>query len=115
MAALYDATLEMGVADRVTIFTDSEFGRTLRPDNHVAGPGWGNHHFVLGGAVKGGEVYGKYPDMIAGPFDTDSALIPTTTHEQYQAALASWTGIAPAELLALLPGLTGSAPGFLRA
>jgi len=116
MAALYEATVEMGVADRVTIFTDSEFGRTLRPNNrHGADPGWGNHHFVLGGAVKGGDVYGKYPDMISGPFDADSALIPTTSNEQYQAALAGWTGIESAELLSLLPGLRGDAPGFLRA
>ena len=116
MAALYQATVEMGISKQVTIYTDSEYGRTLRPNgNHGTNPGWGNHHFVLGGAVLGGDVYGKYPDMVSGPFDSDSALIPTTSNEQYHAALAAWIGIAPSELPAILPGLSGSAPGFLPA
>ena len=116
MAALYQATVEMGVSKQVTIYTDSEYGRTLRPNgNHGSDPGWGNHHFVLGGAVLGGDVYGKYPDMVSGPFDSDSALIPTTSNEQYHATLAAWIGIAPSELPAILPGLSGSTPGFLPA
>jgi uncharacterized protein (DUF1501 family) len=108
MAALYRATVEMGVSRQVTIFTESEFGRTLRPNaTHGADPGWGNHHFVLGGAVRGGDVYGRFPDMISGPFDSDSALIPTTSTAQYQASLAGWIGIAPSELPSLLPELDG--------
>ena len=67
MGALYRATVEMGVSRQVTIFTESEFGRTLRPNaSHGADSGWGNNHFVLGGAVRGGEVYGKFPDMVTG-------------------------------------------------
>jgi uncharacterized protein (DUF1501 family) len=108
MAALYRATVEMGVSNQVTIFTESEFGRTLRPNaTHSSNPGWGNHHFVLGGAVRGGEVYGKFPDMVAGPFDSDSALIPTTSTAQYQAGLAGWVGIPGDELPSLLPELGG--------
>jgi uncharacterized protein (DUF1501 family) len=111
ISALYEATLEMGVADSVTIFTDSEYGRTLRPNGrHGADPGWGNHHFVLGGAVRGGELFGRYPDMVSGPFDSDSALIPTTSSAQYYAALATWLGIPAAELPELLPDLNGAPP-----
>jgi uncharacterized protein (DUF1501 family) len=57
--------------------------------------------------VRGGEIYGKFPDMVSGPFDSDSALIPTTSTAQYQAALANWLGIAPSELPSLLPELNG--------
>ncbi len=99
MAALYRATVEMGISRQVTIFTESEFGRTLRPNaTHGADPGWGNHHFVLGGAVRGGEIYGKFPDMVSGPFAPDSALVPTTSTAQYQATLAASLGISPGEL-----------------
>ncbi len=117
MAALYEATVEMGIADGVTIYTDSEYGRTLRPnDRHTAGPGWGNHHFVLGGAVRGGRIYGTFPDMIHGPFDTDSAMIPTTSQAQYQAALAAWAGVSANNLATVVPGFDGKpAPGFLPA
>ena len=109
MGALYQATVEMGISRQVTIFTESEFGRTLRPNaTHGTDPGWGNHHFVLGGAVRGGEVYGKFPDMLAGPFASDSALIPTTSTAQYQATLAGWLGISASELPSLLPELDGS-------
>ena len=117
MGALYQATVEMGVSQQVTIFTESEFGRTLRPNaTHGAAPGWGNHHFVLGGAVRGGEVYGTFPNMLSGPFAADSALIPTTSTAQYQATLAGWLGISASELQALLPDLDGRPRlGFLPA
>jgi uncharacterized protein (DUF1501 family) len=109
ISALYEATLEMKAADSVTIFTDSEFGRTLRPNTkHGADPGWGNHHFVLGGAVRGGDLFGRYPDMSAGPFDSDSALIPTTSSARYYATLASWLGVRSEELPSLLPDLDGA-------
>jgi uncharacterized protein (DUF1501 family) len=108
MGALYQATVEMGISHEVTIFTESEFGRTMRPNaNHGSDPGWGNHHFVLGGAVRGGEIYGKFPNMVTGPFDSDSALIPTTSTAQYQATLARWLGISAGELASLLPELAG--------
>ncbi len=117
MAALYEATVEMGISDQITIYTDSEYGRSLRPNgNHTAAPGWGNHQFVLGGAVRGGQVYGKYPDMLKGPFEADGALIPTTAESQYQATLAGWLGLAPVELQSLLPDLDGKPRlGFLPA
>jgi uncharacterized protein (DUF1501 family) len=111
ISGLYEAIKEMGATNSVTIFTDSEYGRTLRPNGrHGANPGWGNHHFVLGGAVQGGELFGRYPDMASGPFDSDSALVPTTSTAQYHAALAQWLGIAITELPTLLPDLNGAAP-----
>ena len=62
MGAFYDATVELGIASKVTVFTMSDFSRTLRPGGSGAGAGsdhaWGGHHLVLGGAVSGGDFYG---------------------------------------------------------
>jgi len=108
MAAFYNATAEMGVADRVTSFTLSDFGRTLQPSGTGSDHGWGNHHLILGGAVQGGAVYGSFPSMaLGGPNDsgTRGALIPTTSTDQYAATLAAWFGVPSAELGTVFPNL----------
>ncbi len=53
MTAFYDATVELGVADKVTAFTASDFGRTLSSNGDGSDHGWGSHHFMVGDAVKG--------------------------------------------------------------
>jgi len=56
---------DMGTdAENVTLVTMSEFGRTAR-QNGTGGTdhGHANVMFVLGGAVKGGKVYGKWPGL----------------------------------------------------
>ncbi len=67
LKAFHDATGALGVAQQVTTFTLSDFGRTFQP---AAGGGsdhaWGNHHLILGGAVRGGSLYGTIPDPRAG-------------------------------------------------
>jgi uncharacterized protein (DUF1501 family) len=114
MKALYDATVELGVANNVTTFTLSDFGRTLQPAGTGAQAGsdhaWGNHHFIMGGSVIGGRFYGTYPTLaLGGPNDTDSGTnprgrwIPTTSVEQYAATLATWYGLAPVDLSAVFP------------
>jgi uncharacterized protein (DUF1501 family) len=102
VSAFYEWTRGNGLDRNVTLFTDSEFGRTLYA-NAKAGsePGWGNHQFVIGGAVLGGEIYGQFPDMVSDPLTPDGAWIPTTTRGQYHATLASWIGLTPRELDAL--------------
>lgn len=119
LAAFHAATQEMGVADRVTAFTLSDFGRTLQPSGGGSDHGWGNHHLILGGAVQGGQVYGAFPDLaLGGPDDsgTRGAMIPTTSIDQYGATLASWFGVAPADLPTVFPNLpkfASSNLGFL--
>ena len=109
LKAFYDATVALGVGSQVTTFTLSDFGRTLQP---ASGGGsdhaWGSHHFILGDAVKGGALYGQYPQLVlAGPNDAEKEgrWIPTTAVDQYGATLAKWFGVAPAQLPAVFPNL----------
>ncbi len=123
MKAFYDATVELGVDNKVTSFTHSDFGRTLQPAGSGVVVGsdhaWGNHHLVLGGAVRGGDFYGVpgpngsvFPTLqLNGPDDTDrrGRWIPTASVEQYAATLAAWYGVGSAEIPSVFP-LIGNFP-----
>ena len=109
LKAFYDATVALGVASSVTTFTLSDFGRTFQP---ASGAGtdhaWGNHHFIIGDAVKGGDMYGQYPTLaLGGPNDAENRgrWIPTTAVDQYGATLARWFGVPASELAAVFPNL----------
>jgi len=107
VSAFYAATVELGVANQVTAFTASDFGRTLTPNNDGSDHGWGSMHFVLGGAVNGKRFYGT-PPVVAnnGPDDVGQGrLLPTTSVDQLAATLGSWFGISDADLLTVLPNL----------
>lgn len=96
LAAFHQSTAEMGISDKVTSFTLSDFGRTLQPSGSGCDHGWGNHHLILGDAVKGGNVYGTFPSLaLGGPDDSGSrgAMIPSTSMEQFGATFATWLGV----------------------
>jgi uncharacterized protein (DUF1501 family) len=107
--AFSQATQELGVSQNVTTFTMSDFGRALQPNSSSgADHAWGSHAIVLGGAVKGGKIYGTYPTLaLGGPDDAgvNGRWIPTTGAAQYAATLASWFGVADANLNSILPVL----------
>jgi uncharacterized protein (DUF1501 family) len=119
LMALYNATIEMGVPDQVTTFTESDFGRTLQPSGSGSDHGWGSHHLVMGGAVKGGDVYGTFPTLaLGGPDDANNrgVLIPTSSLDQYGATMAKWFGVSAAAMPQVFPNLANFATadlGFL--
>ncbi len=92
---------------RVTAFTASDFGRTF-PSNFLGSDhGWGSHHLVLGGAVKGRNTYGKWPTLaVGGPDDTSTGRwIPTTAVDQFAGTMAKWFGVSPGMLPTVFPNL----------
>jgi len=120
LKAFHDATIALGVESQVTTFTLSDFGRTFQP---ASGGGtdhaWGNHQWVMGGAVRGGDMYGRYPTLVlAGPDDAESEgrWIPTSSVDQYGATLAKWFGLSAQQVAAVFPNLArfpASDLGFL--
>ncbi|HYK61946.1 MAG TPA: DUF1501 domain-containing protein [Bryobacteraceae bacterium] len=120
LAAFYNATQELGVAQNVVTFTESDFSRTFQPTTTDGSDhAWGSHHLVLGGAVQGGRIYGQFPTFqLGGPDDTDvrGRWIPTISIEQYGATMCSWFGIPASAFAAIFPNLVNfstSSLGFL--
>jgi uncharacterized protein (DUF1501 family) len=111
MNAFYSATLELGVSQSVVTFTESDFNRTFQPSGGATlgtDHAWGSHHFIMGGAVKGGDVYGTFPTQeLSGPDDANNRgiWIPTTSLDQYGATLATWFGVSPTMLPTVFPNL----------
>jgi uncharacterized protein (DUF1501 family) len=113
LTAFYNATAALGVSDQVTAFTASDFGRTLSSNGDGSDHGWGSHHLMVGGAVKGAAFYGTPPPVSVGntaaPEDQwhvgQGRLLPSTSVDQYAATLARWFGVADSELAGILPNL----------
>lgn len=105
--SFYNATVELGVADKVTAFTASDFGRTLSSNGDGSDHGWGSYHFVLGGAVKGGDFYGTLPAVaVNGPDDVGQGrLLPTTAVDQLAATLATWMGVSDSDMPLVVPNI----------
>ena len=107
LAAFYDATVELAVANLVTAFTASDFGRTYTINTDGTDHGWGNQQFVIGGAVQGGDIYGTMPSLaLGGPDDTGQGRwLPTTSVDEYSATLATWFGVSATDLPVVLPNI----------
>lgn len=109
MAAFYNATGEIGVRDSVTTFTESEFSRTFQPNGTFGTDhAWGGHQLVMGGAVNGGNMYGRFPVLaLNGPDDSGNRgnWIPAVSLDQYGATLATWFGVQPGDLPFVFPNL----------
>ncbi len=113
LTEFHAATRALGIADKVTAFTASDFGRTLASNGDGSDHGWGSHHFVVGGAVRGQSFYGSAPPVSLG--NTAAAddqwhvgqgrLLPSTSVDQYAATMARWFGVADSELNQILPNI----------
>lgn len=104
----YKATETLGFADKATLFTASDFNRTYSSNGKGSDHAWGSHHFVVGGAVNGQQVYGNLPILqTGGPDDTSNrgAWIPTTSTDEYAATMAKWFGVSSADMPLVLPNI----------
>lgn len=96
------------LANQVTAFTASEFGRTLTNNGDGTDHGWGGHHLVFGGAVNGNRIYGRMPSLAATNNPDDAGwgqIIPTLSVDQYAATLASWYGLSAVDRDVIFPNL----------
>jgi uncharacterized protein (DUF1501 family) len=120
VTAFQAAMVELGLADKVTLFSASDFGRTLNSNGEGSDHGWGAHHFAVGGAVRGRQVVGAFPTVtLRGPEDVGRGnLLPTTAVVQYTATMATWFGVPATDLSRTLPGtdrFSNIDLGFMRA
>jgi uncharacterized protein (DUF1501 family) len=109
LRAFNQAMNGMGAGQQVTVFTHSEFSRTMRA-NTAGGSdhAWGSHHLIMGGAVRPKTFQGIFPDVRpGGPDDADTLgrWVPTTSVDQYAATLARWFGVGDQDVSAVLPNL----------
>ncbi|HTL58889.1 MAG TPA: DUF1501 domain-containing protein [Candidatus Limnocylindrales bacterium] len=107
MLAFQRAMEQLGLTNNVTAFTASDFGRTFPSNGQGSDHGWGSHHLIMGGAVKGQRTYGLFPTLaVNGPDDTSTGRwIPTTSIDQYFATLATWFGVDNGNLPTVFPNI----------
>ena len=105
--AFNSAINELGISNQVTTFTASDFGRTYAPNASGTDHAWGNLQMVMGGAVKGGDIYGQMPSLVlGGPDDTGRGRwIPSTSVDQYAATLAKWFGVSATNMSTVVPNI----------
>ncbi len=107
LGEFYGAMQELGLENNVTTFTSSDFARTLTSNGKGSDHAWGGNQMVMGGAVRGGQIYGNYPELFEGN-DLDlgrGRLIPTMSVDEYFSELALWFGVSPADLDIVFPNI----------
>lgn len=107
LSAFYNATVELGLPDKITTFTASDFGRTFPSNGSGSDHGWGSHSMMMGNSVVGQKLYGVMPDLVVnGNWDTGlGRWIPSTAVDEYSATLAKWFGVNSSDLNTIFPNL----------
>ena len=101
----------VNMRNAVTTFTASDFSRTFTTNGDGTDHAWGGHHLVMGGSVRGGDIYGQYPTLgvdlgtFRNPDMTRSSLVPTTSVDQYGATMGRWLGVSEPNLDIIFPNL----------
>ncbi|MBR7798433.1 DUF1501 domain-containing protein [Undibacterium fentianense] len=109
--AYFDSTLTnllgSDLRQQVTLFTASDFGRTFTSNGDGTDHGWGSHHFIVGGAVKGKNIYGNFPVTgLKHAQDVGSgSLLPQYSVDQYGATLANWFGLSASQISDIFPNI----------
>ncbi len=108
LSEFQSAMEELGVADCVTTFTASDFGRTLTSNGNGSDHAWGGNVMVMGDSVNGGQIYGEYPSLaLDGNDDIGGAiLLPSISTDEYFAELSKWFGVENADLMYVLPNVS---------
>jgi uncharacterized protein (DUF1501 family) len=94
VSAFQAAMEELAVSRDVTLFTGSDFGRNLPSNGMGTDHAWGSHHFVVGGAVRGNRMVGRFPELAVGSADDagQGSWIPSVATDQVGGELARWFG-----------------------
>jgi uncharacterized protein (DUF1501 family) len=121
--AFNNAMIEIGAANEVTLFTMSDFARTINSNGNGTDHAWGGVQFVMGGALStgsggGGKIHGRYPRMVLnlqgdnnGECFSRGQFLPTTASDQYAATLARWMGVDNSNLPEVFPNIDNFVTG----
>ena len=115
----WTAIQAMGLQNNVVLYTASDFGRTLTSNGSGSDHAWGGNHFIISGSgnIKGGQIYGKYPDLALNNSSTDlgrGRILPTTSVDAYMAALANWYGVSSSEMSIVIPNINNFNLDFIN-
>ena len=100
------STQSLGLGSNAVLFTGSEFGRSFTSNGDGTDHGWGNHHFVIGGDVKGGDIYGAFPTLgVNNANFVGTALLPSIAVDEYASTLATWLGVPNSSLADVFPNI----------
>lgn len=103
----------------VTTFTASDFNRTFTTNGDGTDHAWGAHHFVMGGAVKGGSVYGQYPTLgvdqgsFSNPNMSENVLVPQMSVDQYAGTLGRWFGLSDTQVAGIFPNISNFSQRYI--